>query len=226
MNAFKLIENPSKLTTYDYSKPYDQMSWVVDSANGDKVADAISSTVFVLLGATSALGPAAPLLELKVLDVLEAREALLDVADLLELGVEHAVAALLEALDEVVEVHVGHEDVRPLGILVHEPLQVARLVAFALELNLREGFIHRDHALLVVEEQLVRKLGPLPLRLLQRVRRVRLQAQAAEQTRMQAQVMSVGTQDGPQSHSQVSTRGFSRQPRHAPLLLPGWRAAW
>ena len=64
MNAFKLIENPSKLTTYDYSKPYDQASWVVDSANGDKVADAISSTVFVLLGATSALGPAAPLLEL------------------------------------------------------------------------------------------------------------------------------------------------------------------
>ena len=37
--------------------------------------------------------------------------------------------------------------------------------------------------------------------------------------------MSVGSQDGPQSHSQVSTRGFSRQPRHAPLLLPGWRAA-
>lgn len=42
----------------------DEATWVVDGANAAKVTGAIDNTVFVLLGATSALGPALPLLEL------------------------------------------------------------------------------------------------------------------------------------------------------------------
>ena len=55
---------------------------------------------------------------------------------------------------------------------MEQPAQVARLVALALPLELREGLVDGDHALLRVEEQVMRELGAENSRLLRlRLRR-------------------------------------------------------
>ena len=96
--------------------------------------------------------------------VVERRHALLHVAQKRE-PVQHGpLRHLVELLDELAELDVGQQGVRPLGVLAHQPSQVARLVALPLELDLREGLVDGDEAFLVVEQQVVRKLGRLPLR--------------------------------------------------------------
>ena len=79
-----------------------------------------SRAIPLLPFSSSALG-AILQLDLVVVDVLLPADALHDVTDELELGA-HAVVAtqLLELLDEVREFHIGHEDVRPLRVLVDE----------------------------------------------------------------------------------------------------------